>query len=131
MDRLDDATIRTCGLMQMYASRYGTLPVVRKTGGLRGHVDRCDTVSSDSSGLLFEETTSSALVAAIDHALTLYRRPLKWRRLPLQTMLHDFSSGASAAKYVGLYRQMSGFRVFPKPLPHQAVESTSEIFAAT
>jgi len=68
---------------------------------------------------------------SIDHALTLYRRPLKWRRLPLQTMSHDFSSGASAAKYVGLYRQMLGFRVFPKPLPHQAVESTSEIFAAT
>jgi hypothetical protein len=109
MDRLDDAAIRTCGLMQMYASRYGSLPVARKTGGLH-----------------FEETTSSALVAAIDHALTLYRRPLKWRRLPLQTMSHDFSWGASAAKYVGLYRQMLGFRVLPEPLPHQAVEGTSE-----
>jgi hypothetical protein len=67
----------------LYASRYGTTTGGAQNRRLRGHGDRydgCDT-----------ETTSSALMAAIDHALALYRQPLIWRRLQLQTMSQDFS----------------------------------------
>jgi starch synthase len=118
----------------MYASRYGTPPAVGKTGGLAAKVT--DTTAATlfhrtATGFVFEETTSSAVVGAIDHALALYRQPLIGRRLQLQAMSQDFSWGASAAKYVEPYWQMLGFRVLPGPLPHQAVEGHLGIFAAT
>lgn len=133
---LAPARFEPCGLTQMYASRYGTPPVVRRTGGLADTVtDATETTlfRRTATGFVFEEASSSALAAAIDHALALYHQPPVWRQLQRQAMSQDFSWSASAAKYIELYRQMLGFRVSsqPEPLPHQAVEGHLGKYAAT
>jgi starch synthase len=133
---LAPARFEPCGLTQLYALRYGTLPVVRKTGGLADTVTDVTAATfshGTATGFVFEDSTSSALVGAIDHALALYHQPLIWRRLQLQAMSQDFSWHASAAKYIGLYRQMLGLRDLPQPEPlaHQAVEAHLGRHAAT
>ncbi len=125
---LAPARYEPCGLTQMYALRYGTLPVVRRTGGL---IDTVTDVTAatladrTATGFVFEDATSSALAGAVDRALALYRQPLVWRRLQRQAMSQDFCWSRSAAKYVALYRLMLGVDDLPQPepLPHQTVEA--------
>lgn len=103
---LAPARFEPCGLTQLYALRYGTLPVVRRTGGLADTVvDATATAIADRSatGFVFEDANPAGLIAALGRALALYREPLTWRRLQLQAMAQDFSWNASAAQYVSLY----------------------------
>jgi starch synthase len=93
-----------CGLGQMIAMRFGTLPVVRKVGGLADTVD-------PASGFLFTDFTPDALQAAIEGALDLYRRdPEAWRTMQRTAMSKDFSWAASARRYQALYRQAGDLR---------------------
>ena len=108
---LAPARFEPCGLTQLYALRYGTVPVVRRTGGLADTV--CDanaaTMSDRSAtGFVFDEPSLPDLRGAITRALTLYQEPLAWRRLQLNGMAKDFSWQASAAKYAALYREVAG-----------------------
>jgi len=125
---LAPARFEPCGLTQLYALRYGTLPVVRRTGGLADTVvDATATSIADRSatGFSFDETTSEALTAALARALALYREPLTWRRLQLQAMAQDFSWSASASKYAALYSAASGL-----PVDLGRNESTAEVVSA-
>jgi starch synthase len=109
---LAPARFEPCGLTQLYALRYGTVPVVRKTGGLADTVhDANSRTLSDRSatGFVFEEPSKRGLLEAVARALTSYREPLAWRRLQLHGMAQDFSWQASAAKYAALYYEISGF----------------------
>ena len=111
---LAPARFEPCGLTQLYALRYGTLPVVRRTGGLADTVvDATHQTISDrtATGFIFDDTSLAGLLSATSRALTLYREPLTWRRLQLQAMAQDFSWDASAAKYISLYREASGASV--------------------
>jgi len=108
---LAPARFEPCGLTQLYAARYGTLSVVRHTGGLADTI--ADVAASTPegrtiAGFTFQEPSLSALDDAIDRALALFDRPIAWRRLQLQAMAQDFSWNASAADYIGLYRTLSG-----------------------
>jgi starch synthase len=108
---LAPARFEPCGLTQLYALRYGTLPVVRRTGGLADTVADAthDNITERSAtGFVFDAPEAAELRDAINRALTLYREPLAWRRLQLQAMAQNFSWDASAAKYVDLYRTASG-----------------------
>jgi len=108
---LAPARFEPCGLTQLYALRYGTLPVVRRTGGLADTVvDATSQTIADrtATGFIFEDTSLTGLQSAISRALALYREPLTWRRLQLQAMAQDFSWDASAAKYISLYREVGG-----------------------
>ena len=130
------AWFEPCGLTQMYAARYGTLPVVRNTGGLADTVTDAtpETLASrTATGFVFEEPILPALAGAVDGALALHRQPLSWRRLQRQAMSQDFSWDKSAAKYVELYRQTLGVRDLPQPepLPHHAAEAMLGRLAAT
>ncbi|MDP1581481.1 MAG: glycogen synthase GlgA [Candidatus Didemnitutus sp.] len=93
-----------CGLTQMYALRYGTLPIVRATGGL------VDTVVDQGeqgrgTGFIFREANSAALYQAIGRACaTYYDRPDEWRAMQLRGMAVDFSWANSAARYADCYR---------------------------
>jgi starch synthase len=89
-----------CGLNQIYSLRYGTVPVVRATGGLD------DTIDS-STGFKFKEYSAAALVAVLRMALTAYRDPEEWRRLMLNGMAKDYSWRNSAAQYLDLYRRLA------------------------
>jgi len=103
-----------CGLTQLYGLRYGSLPVVRRTGGLADTVvDATATSIADRSatGFVFDDPTADDLTAALNRALSLYREPLIWRRLQLQAMAQDFSWNSSARQYVTLYSAASGLPV--------------------
>ncbi len=111
---LAPARFEPCGLTQLYALKYGTLPVVRRTGGLADTVvDATATSIADrtATGFVFDNATSEDLIAALARALSLYREPLIWRRLQLQAMAQDFSWDASAAQYAALYSAASGLPV--------------------
>ena len=108
---LAPARFEPCGLTQLYALRYGTLPVVRRTGGLADTVTDATATSiaeRQATGFVFDEADRESLEAAIARALALYREPLTWRRLQLQAMGQDFSWDASAARYAALYCATTG-----------------------
>ena len=96
-----------CGLTQMYALRYGTLPIVRKTGGLADTVtDINATAGPDGDGFAFNEATSGALLEAIRRAAEVYREPSQWRRFQANAMRKDFSWEHSAQDYLRLYEEL-------------------------
>lgn len=92
-----------CGLIQMYALKYGTVPVVRATGGLEDTIRAYDIRSGEGNGLKFGPNEPEALLAAVRRALALFRYPQHWRRLVLNGMKADFSWDRSARSYLDLY----------------------------
>ena len=94
-----------CGLNQMYALRYGTVPIVRATGGLDDTVVNYNERSGRGTGFKFIEYTPGALVRAVRRALRVFRRRAEWRELQLAGMRQDFSWDASAREYVKVYRK--------------------------
>jgi starch synthase len=101
-----------CGLTQMYAMRYGTVPIAHAIGGLRDTViDRGDDalVRGDGTGICFEYATADGLAWAIGRACDLYRRdPAGWRRASASIMEQDVSWDRSAALTLALYRDVLG-----------------------
>lgn len=99
-----------CGLNQMYSQRYGTVPVVNATGGLKDSVvDAAPETINDKSatGFVFQGVTRDALVAATKRALTTFKNKKVWRQIQKAGMAKDFSWEASAAKYIEIYRQLA------------------------
>ncbi|MCB1035038.1 MAG: glycogen synthase, partial [Acidobacteria bacterium] len=97
-----------CGLNQMYSQLYGTPPIVRKTGGLADTVDHFHPTTGEGTGIVFEHFTTDGLRWALSVALELWKDQGAWRRMMLNGMGRDFSWGAQGAKYVRLYRTMTG-----------------------
>ena len=92
-----------CGLNQMYSLRYGTIPVVRATGGLDDTIDSYEPASDHGNGFKFEAYDAEALLATLQRALTLYRDRAAWERLMQRGMQADFSWVQSARAYADLY----------------------------
>lgn len=108
---LAPARFEPCGLTQLYALRYGTLPVVRRTGGLADTVTDAtpQTIAArTATGFVFEKPHRDDLLEALDRAIALYREPLNWRRMQSYAMSQNYSWDSSAAKYIDLYRAASG-----------------------
>jgi starch synthase len=97
-----------CGLNQMYSMKYGTVPLVRKTGGLADTVTPFDPRTARGTGFVFEPYTPDALGAALDDALALWDDRKAWRRLMLNGMAQDFSWGVQVREYANLYAKMAG-----------------------
>jgi starch synthase len=95
-----------CGLNQMYSLRYGTVPIVRKTGGLADTVLEYDASTGGGTGFVFEDYDPMQLKAAVDRALALWPDKKAWRRLMLNGMRQDFSWTKSATKYVEAYQRV-------------------------
>ncbi|MFA6288128.1 MAG: glycogen synthase GlgA [Opitutaceae bacterium] len=94
-----------CGLTQLYAMRYGTVPLVRATGGLIDTVEQFVEGKGHGTGFLFKDATAPALYNTIGWACaTYYDRPAEFARLRLNGMARDFSWKQSAAHYVDVYR---------------------------
>jgi len=96
-----------CGLNQIYSLRYGTIPVVRATGGLQDSIVDVDEHAGHGTGFKFAAYTGSALLGCVDRALATYRRPQMWKALMQNAMRQDFSWDRSAETYTALYRQLS------------------------
>jgi starch synthase len=92
-----------CGLNQIYSLRYGTVPVVRATGGLDDTIEPFDPASGRGTGFKFSDYTGPALLDALSEALAAYRDKTAWRRLQANGMAKDFSWNASAVEYGRLY----------------------------
>lgn len=90
-----------CGLTQMMALRYGTLPVVRQTGGLADSVQEVDGETGD--GFTFRETSKEALVGALRKAVSLYKDKAAWQKAQVRAMKANFSWENSAKRYLALY----------------------------
>lgn len=97
-----------CGLNQMYSTRYGTVPVVRATGGLDDTVEDFDRARGTGNGFKFERYTASAMLEKIHEALYCYAEPETWRTIQLNGMSTDNSWQAAAQKYIALYRAATG-----------------------
>jgi starch synthase len=99
-----------CGLNQLYSMRYGTIPIVRATGGLDDTVESYDPRTGAGTGFKFHEYSAAALVAKVREALAVFARPADRDRLRRNAMHADFSWEASASRYVELYRRLVAAR---------------------
>jgi starch synthase len=96
-----------CGLTQMYALRYGTVPIVRSVGGLDDTVDELDSVRHEGTGFKFGASTASALWAAVQRAFDAWERRDVWTELSRRGMVQDLSWDSSAAAYEDVFRQLA------------------------
>jgi len=97
-----------CGLTQLYALRYGALPLVRRTGGLADTVvdaNAATLAAGTATGFAFDAETPDGLLAAIQRAVALYQDQASWRRMMRQAMTRDFSWAAAGREYVALYQR--------------------------
>ncbi len=99
-----------CGLGQMIAMRYGSVPVVRETGGLADTVENYDPITGKGHGFTFKDYNAMALYTALVRAMETYRYPKVWRKLMRRGMTKDFSWKKSAEEYVKVYRLALKFR---------------------
>jgi len=92
-----------CGLNQIYSLKYGTVPVVRATGGLDDTIENFDPASGKGTGFKFAEYDSDALLACLRQALKIFANPAAWKKVQANGMACDFSWRASAGEYAQLY----------------------------
>ena len=100
-----------CGLSQLYAQRYGTVPIVRRTGGLSDTVVPANAENIESkraTGILFDEDRAEVLSAAMLAGLYLYRAPEHWREIQRAGMEKDFGWSISAQAYMAVYQIAAG-----------------------
>jgi starch synthase len=90
-----------CGLAQMIAMRYGCVPVVHATGGLK------DTVQDDQTGFLFQEAASGSMLEGLKRAMSIYASKVRWENIQRKGMQADFSWSHSAVQYATLYRSLT------------------------
>lgn len=117
-----------CGLIQMYAMRYGTLPIVRRVGGLAdtvvGHDNDEIVPGREPTGFMFEEPTADALGKAVENASRLYREPDVWRAMQKQAMRQDFGWRRSAERYLDLYSDcVAAENGTAAAVPHEEAEA--------
>ncbi len=99
-----------CGMNQMYSQRYGTPPVVRATGGLADTVVDCTPATladGSASGIVFQEPSAAALLAAVERAARTWRDGRTWRALQRNGMARDFAWGPSARRYAAIYARLA------------------------
>ncbi len=96
-----------CGLNQFYSLKYGTIPIVRATGGLKDSIEEFDLRTGKGTGFLFgPDHQASALLEAVDRALEIYARKDDWKKLMTNAMRADFSWDRSARAYLELYENI-------------------------
>jgi starch synthase len=95
-----------CGLSQIYSLKYGTVPVVRATGGLDDTIDPWDPRAKKGTGFKFQEYTGEALLRAIHQATQVYRDQGSWQKLMRNGMSKDFSWRVSAREYARAYERV-------------------------
>jgi starch synthase len=99
-----------CGLNQIYSLKYGTVPIVRATGGLDDTIDSFDLEQGTGTGFKFVPYSGTALVQCVRQALQLFTDERIWKRIQLNGMAKDFSWKTSAAEYVKVYAAAQALR---------------------
>jgi len=96
-----------CGLNQIYSLRYGTVPVVRATGGLDDTIEEFDPATGEGTGFKFSNYSGAALLGTVSRALAVYNDTAQWTRLMRNGMAKDFSWNRSAQEYRRLYEGLA------------------------
>jgi starch synthase len=96
-----------CGLNQMYSLKYGTVPIVRATGGLDDTVDDFNAATGKGTGFKFKDYNGGNLLKVMERAIDAYADVAGWRKIIKNGMSKDFSWESSARKYVQLYRNLA------------------------
>jgi starch synthase len=97
-----------CGLNQMYSLRYGTIPIVHRTGGLADSVQHFDPASGSGTGCVFNDFDANAISWALQTTLDWYEDPGTWQRLVRNAMAQDFSWSRQIGQYETLFRRVHG-----------------------
>lgn len=97
-----------CGLNQMYSLKYGTVPIVRETGGLADSVQAINPIDGTGTGILFRDYNETGLNWAMNTALDLFEDKPLWRKIVRNGMAMDFSWQQQGEQYVKIFRQLSG-----------------------
>ena len=95
-----------CGMNQMYSLKYGTIPIVYKTGGLAETIIEYDSDKKSGNGFVFDKYTGKDMIRAVKRALKLYKKSDLWNEFQISAMKEDFSWDRSAENYLGLYVKM-------------------------
>ena len=98
-----------CGLNQMYSQRYGTIPIVRETGGLADTIEDAlpkSLANNTATGVSFKHAHSGVLLEAIKRTMLLYHDKKTWKKIQTAAMKKDFSWGNSAKQYLALYEEI-------------------------
>jgi starch synthase len=106
-----------CGLNQMYSLKFGTVPIVRATGGLDDTIEPWDPTTGKGTGFKFSAYSGVALLNSIQEALRAFKDQAGWQKLMINGMKKDFSWNASAREYVKVYERLAP----PKPGPSEKV----------
>lgn len=101
-----------CGLTQMYSLRYGTIPVVRATGGLDDSIQEFNPGTGSGNGFKFEDYSVEAMISALERAVNLYQQKDGWKKLIQNAMTADFSWERSAREYLCLYKKILSSAIF-------------------
>lgn len=99
-----------CGLSPIYAMRYGTIPIVRQSGGMSDSVTDVSTKSlqdNRATGFHFQDPTAEAFLDCVRRALSYYDQPIQWRKIQATAMRQNFDWSQSAQAYLDLYRKIS------------------------
>ena len=107
---LAPARFEPCGLVQMYAMRYGALPVVRAVGGLADTVVDANAANIENGtacGFAFTEASAEAMIACVARALGMWRQSITWRRMQSRAMAREFGWARSGTSYIELYRGLT------------------------
>jgi starch synthase len=114
-----------CGLNQIYSLKYGTVPVVRATGGLDDTVENFDVQHGTGTGFKFAQYSGTAFLYAVRQALQHYADERIWKRIQLNGMIKDFSWKTPAAEYAKIYEAARAARGLPLPAGNQIPVVTS------
>ena len=99
-----------CGLNQIYSLKYGTVPIVRKTGGLADTVEFYNWETQEGTGFVFDYYNPESLYWALQHAIQTYADKTAWKKLMIRGMIKDFSWDKQIPKYLKLYENLSKHR---------------------
>jgi starch synthase len=101
------ARYESCGLNQIYAMRYGTIPIVRATGGLAETVQNYDLKTENATGFVFKKYEPEEMLKAIERAIKVFHDKKRWSKLMKTAMKQNFSWEVAAEKYVKLYARLA------------------------
>lgn len=99
-----------CGLNQIYSLKYGTVPVVRATGGLDDTIEHYDPRTGKGTGFKFHEYAPEALLGCVQNALAVFHQPEEWQKLMRNGMARDFSWTVAAREYIKIYDKLRAGR---------------------
>ena len=102
------AVYEPCGMIQMYGLKYGTIPIVYRTGGLADTVQELDLEKNRGNGLVFDKYNSKDLERSLKKAVKLFKKTDQLKETRLRVMREDFSWEASTDQYINIYNQISG-----------------------